>query len=481
MKKHMRLMTAALAVLLLASVSCGTESEAAETAADTTIAVETEPEITDNLPDKDFGGAEYKILSVSSTPNFENAFYDLEESGDVLDDAVYNRNRTVEERFNIDLIYDIQPGYSGGMANVKTLLTESVMSADMTYDLFTGTISYVSNLCADNLFSDMSDMDYLGFGQPWWCNAFNEELELAGHQFLAAGYFCMENVSFVSATFFNKELAAQYNVPDLYQLVADGKWTYASLFEIAASVTSDVNGDGKMGDGDIYGLASSWDYLANFGIAFDYKFTERDKDGKITVKDADDKVTRINEMFYEIFNHNLYCEGNDLPDFNVLPVFSENHALLLYLRLADADTPYLRGMSGYGILPSPKYDESQEKYISNVVGEVAGIPLVVKDSEMSAIVLEALTFETWKNVRPVYYDIVLKNKYSSDEITGHMIDLIFENITCEFMYMYDKIFGGTPTYELGRNENFTSYMASNRDAWQKKLDSFIDTLEANVQ
>jgi len=96
-------------------------------------------------------------------------------------------------------------------------------------------------------------------------------------------------------------------------------------------------------------------------------------------------------------------------------------------------------------------------------------------------VLEGLTFESWKNVRPVYYDIVLKHKYSSDDVTGQMIDLMFENITCEFMYMYNKVFGGNPTYDLGRTENFTSSMETKRVAWQTKLDKFIETLEANVQ
>ncbi|MBE6613311.1 MAG: hypothetical protein E7632_12555, partial [Ruminococcaceae bacterium] len=341
MKKHTRLFTLILAGILLASCG-GTSAGSDTTAADTTTAAETEPEITDNLPEKDFGGAEVNILSVASTVNSVNAFFDAEETGDVLDDAVYNRNLAIEERFNVDLIYDIQPGYSGGMTNVKTLLTGSVMSGSMDYDLFTGTVSYVTDLAADNLMTDLYTMDYLDLDQPWWCKAFNDELEVAGHLFFAAGYFCMENVSFVSSTFFNKKIAEENKVQDLYQLVNDGKWTYDAMYEIASSVTRDVNGDGEMGDGDVYGLVSSWDYFATLSIAFDNKFTERDKDGKITVKTADEKAIRINEMFYNVYNNDLYCEGNDLPDFNLLPVFAEDRALFFYRRLADADTPELR-------------------------------------------------------------------------------------------------------------------------------------------
>ena len=37
---------------------------------------------------------------------------------------------------------------------------------------------------------------------------------------------------------------------------------------------------------------------------------------------------------------------------------------------------------------------------------------------------EAMAAETYTNVYPVYYDVALKSKYSKDEATASMIDLI---------------------------------------------------------
>ena len=101
-------------------------------------------------------------------------------------------------------------------------------------------------------------------------------------------------------------------------------------------------------------------------------------------------------------------------------------------------------MEGYGIIPCVKYDESQQDYITYVIAENAGIPAVVTDMEASSIILEALQYESWKTVRPAYYDIMLKQKYSSDEVSGQMLDIIFENNTSEFLYMYCRFIDDYP-------------------------------------
>ena len=113
-----KILSAVMAAALLASVitACG---EAADTpaaqgtsadggAGDTnlTAAEETEPSrenTPDNLPDDlDFGGATVNIIYMGSE---DSTHYDAlgEASGDIVYDAVYNRNISVEERLNVKL------------------------------------------------------------------------------------------------------------------------------------------------------------------------------------------------------------------------------------------------------------------------------------------------------------------------------------------------------------------------------------------
>ena len=110
MKKNLALLFA----LLLAGqtlLSCGDASKdqtaSTDTAASTealTEAVTEEPREYANLPEKDFGGADAKIFIAynieGGTVNFgvsKNEFGAHEENGDVVNDARYQRNTTVEE------------------------------------------------------------------------------------------------------------------------------------------------------------------------------------------------------------------------------------------------------------------------------------------------------------------------------------------------------------------------------------------------
>ena len=102
-----RITSALLAVLTLASVvSCGGGDTGAKTTdavsgGETTAAVTEapEPEFIDGLGEYDFGGEDYNMLIREW--KIKDLF--VEESiGEVYNDAVYERNRKIEERFNIN-------------------------------------------------------------------------------------------------------------------------------------------------------------------------------------------------------------------------------------------------------------------------------------------------------------------------------------------------------------------------------------------
>ena len=81
-----------------------------------------ETDIYSSLPTGNYGGAEFKILNNIS--NFAYTSMDLEsETGDVLDDAVYQRTRSVGDRLGVkisvtdlgwDEALDTGPGFCAG-------------------------------------------------------------------------------------------------------------------------------------------------------------------------------------------------------------------------------------------------------------------------------------------------------------------------------------------------------------------------------
>ena len=110
--KKITAMTLLLA-MALSVASCGggngdTNNDTTTSAGgDTTTAApeDTSPKL--ELPDKNFGGTEFTILS-SDLNSYE---YDAEEqTGDIVEDAVYKRNSKVEELLGVDFNIISQPG-----------------------------------------------------------------------------------------------------------------------------------------------------------------------------------------------------------------------------------------------------------------------------------------------------------------------------------------------------------------------------------
>ena len=105
-----------LALLLVApaAVSCAGDTEKPETdfasestdaATETTAETErTRQNTPDTLPDTlNFAGAEIHILHVDADKHQEEMYVE-EDTGDVLDAAIYTRNLNVEERLNVKIV-----------------------------------------------------------------------------------------------------------------------------------------------------------------------------------------------------------------------------------------------------------------------------------------------------------------------------------------------------------------------------------------
>ena len=118
-----------------------------------------------------------------------------------------------------------------------------------------------------------------------------------------------------------------------------------------------------------------------------------------------------------------------------MSAMKENRLLYWFSNVRNAET--LRSLdSDFGIIPTPKFDENQENYISSNLGtSYFAIPNYVTDTDRAAIILEALNYESHRLVRPAYYDIVLKAKGTRDEDSEKMLDLVMDVSYIDFVFV----------------------------------------------
>lgn len=148
-----------------------------------------------------------------------------------------------------------------------------------------------------------------------------------------------------------------------------------------------------------------------------------------------------------------------------------------------ASIEYLRDMKDdYGILPYPKWDENQDKYYTMVDGshDVLAVPITVSDPERTGIITEALCAESYKQVVPAYYETALKTKYTRDDESIAMIDMIVNSRVFDLGYVYDGWKGASFIFAdlvSKNNPNFESKWASSESAITKYYQSVIDYFE----
>ena len=445
--------------------------------------------IPDGLPERDFGGYTFNILSRTAIADYCEHVKDLtaeEETGDVLYDAVYKRTRTVEGRFNMNVKVTAIDA-KDETAPSKTF-ERSVLAGENTYDMIIDHQIYFARITTNGSLCNWYDIPYIDLGKPWWVEDATKNLTVFGKSFFALSDLSFNAIDYTYCMYFNKRLFADYAIESPYEKVRQKKWTIDYVMQITKDVYKDLNSDGKADGGDLYGYASNLLSAANTYLwAFDNPVAKPDAEGSFVPVLNNEKTAAIIEKLYEFFfetpgaividsDKRRFKYDGFWIDFHPR-IFSDGRAALITGMFVDS-IMNLRGMDDdYGFLPYPMYDEKQGKYFTMLDGHgpLMGVPVNVSDPERTGIIIEAMSAEGYKQVSPVYYDIALKTKFARDEESAEMIDIIMEGRTFDFGYMYDDFIGGGFLIQNMFNtakpsSNFASYFEKIEPKLQKQYD-----------
>ena len=165
--------------------------------------------------------------------------------------------------------------------------------------------------------------------------------------------------------------------------------------------------------------------------------------------------------------------------------FSEGKSLFLPGFLYTSEN--LRDMKDdYGIIPFPKYDESQEDYISSVhdIATLMCLPTTCTKVDAVCATLEAMAYYSYYEVTPVYYETALKTKYTRDDLSSQIIDIIHDTAMTDLAYVYQESLNGAGmimrTLAANKTKDYVSYVAKREKSNAKALDKFITTFEETI-
>ncbi len=431
--------------------------------------------IPDDLPEKDLGGEE---LFIHNTRDVQVAGPD-EQTGDIVDDVMYARNSEIEERFHCKLTNHVveHADYNEYVSKMNSLF----LSGDDVIDLMLVWNTTASTFSAQGFLTDLNTLPYIDFDKPWFFKNATEQLSYRGHTFvsvdLLGGYSLYQALSCV---FFNKNLALEYQLENLYDIVREGRWTFDYVQTITKDMYRDMNGNGAV---DITDDLFGFEVMLN---QFSYE-TIPALELYLIGKDENDMpylVPSVNaERFEQIYSTlKTYMTGTDAVTYSRSgeDVFHSGRALLANGNLRNLKN--LRDVGfDIGILPSFKYDETQETYLSSFIPDPSAIPATCATPERSALILSAYAAGGFKKVAVPYFETVVKNKYTTDEDSAEMLNIMASNVTADSTVMFtDAMIYTYRTYIEG-SAGFASFWSSQEKSAQSYLDNFIDALDEYLE
>ena len=483
-KRYLSLALILSALISSSAVSCGGEAASSEPKESAFAPVqENETSVSaDRFADTDFGGETVGILCRTDTMlEWARELYVEEDDGDIVNGAVYAKNRNVEERLNVHLDYIRMDGEWNVMDAFLQRIRDSVSADDHEFDLVAGYRHYMPQLAAEGYFMNLNDVPNIDFSRPWWKGNFTSELNIGGKLHFMAGDIGLSMLKCLMVVFYNKNIAGQYGLDDIYQVVRSGKWTIDYAAELCNIVSGDLNGDGKMKmEDDLYGY--SMNHAHEFFDVFDSPFTTKDKDGYPVLSFNNEKSVQIVEklyhLFYETAGGNPYNISGPKGYAESEAMFHSDRLLMWSHCLCYAEQ--LRDMtSDFAVLPYFKWDENQKEYhtATQNVFSIFSIVTNCDHPDMVGAAAEVMAEESYRLVTPAYYEVALGEKYTRDEQSKEMLFLIRDGVVFNFGTTYsiqlNNIYNTLPNI-LTNGRDFASYYAENEKIWQENLQTIIE-------
>lgn len=438
-------------------------------------------------PDKTYDGYEFRVFNIHKMWEcYMNLDLDTL-TGDVVDDAVYNRNRLVEQKLDIKLkeIAVEYPGW-GNIPGLINTIQQSIMANDDEYDAAYLPIKFSPSIITEGYLVDLNTIPELQLDREWWDTKLNSSLEIKNKLYAATSPLHLMSLDLTWELFFNKSIFDNNKLDYPYELVRNGEWTLDKMNEYVSAITS-LNGDDSFTysiDGNAtYGIAGHSDATAAMSFSCGNVFVSSGKDLEF-ISDSERLYTTIDKLVKLLSVADGYClygNGGITEPGSYYHLFANDRAGFITAELKTALA--MRDMkSEYGILPMPKLDTAQTDYVSYTGENVCRLTIPITNTDLSrtGTILDALSYESHKSLLPVYYDKAISQKGLRDNDSIEMLNIINSSRMCEMGLIYGittEFFNGLKSMVISGENTVASTIATYSNSINEKLEELVKFYE----
>ncbi len=436
--------------------------------------------------DYDFKGAKFRILAVEAgnlwygnISDTANEVWFEENSSDVLERSIYERNRKTQELLNVE----ITPVWGGAADATREMVDAAALTAQDDFDAAMTSLAELMTSASNGYLLNLNDIQSFDSDHTWWNKSFVDNITLFGTDlYVIAGAINIWDDCSNNIIVFNKDYLDSYNCADPYQQVFDGTWTIENQRATMKTCTLDLNGDGEFDDSDGWGCSGIGILLYNGMFGLDTTITHMTSEGvpEIICNTAD-HINKVQAYFETVMNSDALYEEGIAGETSYAELFEKGQSGMMYANLATLFT--LRNMEDeYGVLPLAKYNEQQENYAGSVNGSmytVYGIPKNCTDPEMAAVCLETMSAYSVGTLDKNLHEILFETKLTRDKESREVLEILKGTISFDWSYVGDWRGNLVGIYDIKSGWPFT--LASKIEAEYESANTRLDAMIENFR
>ena len=408
----------------------GGEGEKAFDPADTSVDGRTH--FADIIEAKDFGAWDMVVGNTKNDPGY--TFVAEEMTGEILNDAIYERNQRIETKYNIT----ITENTDGGTSHLKGQVKAGSNDVAMYFILLDGAASYVH----DGYIRSVSSMPAIDLTMPYWDQGSQKTLAFNDILYFGLNDTCFNHYESMATLFYNGQIITDFALDDPYQLFLEDKWTIDAMRTMAETVSADLNGDGTMKiKSDRFGFAGRnfenlpWLYASDTNLLAPDETT-----GGYVYNLNSDTVISVGEKIVPLVNNaDIAYVSTDYA----IEAFTEGHVLFMghqlnmfrSLRTADDD---------YGIICFPGVTGSRETcqvYVQNPYTIMIPSTCLDNEADRLGLILEAWAADSYDQLIVPYFEYAVIGKGTRDENSAEMLRIMREIRAYDLCYALDAKVG----------------------------------------
>ena len=442
-----------------------------------------------NREAEDLDNFQLDVLTVKSDQwNMHTDFAPTELSGTKINSAVYNRNVMVTSLYNVDIISHEDADYYKGSEKLSMDILGGTLAYDAAYVEGSSVISNISLGQTYNLYS----IPELQLDESWWSQMIKKEATLGTGKYATLN-FIQSNLSLTAfdltwCVYFNKSLHSDHELDNFYDSVRNNEWTLEEMrvaAEKVASLNSDTDYIYREGGTSVYGITSYWNGAKAMLDGCNVKYVTTDDNGETVPNIDNERFINLSQTLAALFStEGVFTYGGPSSDgtttgnaSDYIKIFNAKRALFCVAEVKSSVSDFNSYDGEFGILPLPKYDTVQTEYRSwvNYLAPVLVVPTSIQGDTLhkTALLLDALSFYSDRDVLPEYYDAVLKGRGAKDVDSAEMLDYINES----------KTFDASIAYGWSRqlSEVLSNNVLNGVPVGESMIDTYIDMISTKIE